>query len=139
MSVFAIAFNVILVFTLASKEAYGAAGLAIAQSIVSGTEVAVLFMVIVLRDPAMFTRDFWHGVSKMISVTGFTIITAFMMVTLLPLELDDKGFFVLSFKLGSIMLVTLAMHVAVSALFGFKEAYSLMAKLKKLILRPIRI
>ncbi len=139
VSVFAIAFNIILVFTLASKDAYGAAGLAIAQSIVSGVEVAVLFVVITLRDPAMFAREFWQSVNKLVSITGFTIATAFLMVTMLPLQADDKGFFVLSFKLGTIVIVTLSVHIAVSALFGFKESYTLLARIKKAVLRPIRI
>jgi len=139
VSVFAILFNIILVFTLAKPEAYGAAGLAIAQSIVSGSEVAVLFVMIMLRDKQMFTREFWDTAGKMVSITGFTIVTAFMMVTIIPLDLNDKGFFVLSFKLGSIVSATLLVHVAVSALFGFKEAYGIIEKVKKLVLRPIKI
>ncbi len=139
VSIFAILFNIILVFTLANPDAYGAAGLAIAQSIVSGSEVAVLFIVIMLRDNLMFTREFWDSLGKMISITGFTIVTAFMMISILPLSLNDRGFVVLSFKLGSIVFVTLLVHVAVSALFGFKEAYSVIEKCKKLILLPIKI
>lgn len=139
ISVFAIMLNIILVFTLARPEAYGAAGLAIAQSVVSGAEVTVLLTVIMLRDRQMFTREFWQSVGRLISVTGFTIVTAFMMVTMIPLELNDRGFFVLSFKFGSIVSVTLLVHVAVSALFGFSEAHSAARKLKKLILRPIKI
>ncbi len=139
VSIFAIFLNIILAFALARPEAYGAAGLAIAQSIVSGSEVAVLFVVIMLRDRQLFTRDFWDAMTKLVSITGFTIVAAFIMITLFPLELSDRGFFVLSFKLGTIVFVTLFTHVAVSALFGFKEAYSVAAKIKKLVLLPIRI
>jgi putative peptidoglycan lipid II flippase len=139
VSVFAIALNIILVFTLARPDAYGAAGLAIAQSIVSASEVAILFIVISLRDKLMFNKEFWGMIGRLISVTGFTIVTAFIMVTILPLDLQDKGFFVLGAKLGTIVLVTLTTHVSVSALFGFKEAYNLIDKIKKIILIPIRI
>lgn len=139
VSIFAIFLNIILAFALARPEAYGAAGLAIAQSIVSGSEVAVLFVVIMLRDRQLFTRDFWDAMIKLVSITGFTIVAAFIMITLLPLGLNDRGFFVLSFKLGTIVFVTLCTHVAVSALFGFKEAFSVAAKIKKLVLLPIRI
>lgn len=139
VSIFAIFLNIILAFALARPEAYGAAGLAIAQSIVSGSEVAVLFVVIMLRDRQLFTRDFWDAMTKLVSITGFTIVSAFIMITLFPLELSDRGFFVLSFKLGTIVFVTLFTHVAVSALFGFKEAYSVAAKIKKLVLLPVRI
>lgn len=139
VSIFAILLNVILAFSLARRETYGAAGLAIAQSIVSGSEVAVLFVVIMMRDRQLFTKEFWDSMVRLVSITGFTIVAAFIMITLLPLGLNDRGFFVLSFKLGTIVAVTLCTHVAVSALFGFKEAYSVAAKIKKLVLLPIRI
>jgi putative peptidoglycan lipid II flippase len=138
ISLFAIALNIILVFTLARPEAYGAAGLAIAQSIVSATEVFILGIVIAMRDPKLFTRDFWESVIKMISVSGFTMVVAFFMVSLLPLEIDDVGFFILGTKLGVISLVTIATHITVSALFGFKEATNIFEKAKKLIFRPVK-
>ncbi len=139
ISVFAIAFNIILVFTLAKPDAYGVAGLAIAQSIVSGVEVFVIGTVMVLRDPKMLDRAFWQTALRMISVTGFTIVAAFMMITLIPLNLNDTGFFVLGFKLGSIMTVTLSVHVAISVIFGFEEAYAVINKAKRFILRPVKI
>lgn len=139
ISIFAIALNIILVFTLARPQAYGVAGLALAQSIVSATEVLVIGIVMVMRDPQILDKEFWRSTVRLISVTGFTIITAFMMVTLLPLNLNDTGFFVLGFKLGSIVGVTLVVHVAVSVLFGFEEANSTVRKVRRLILRPIKI
>ncbi len=139
VSIFAILFNIILVFTLARPDTYGAAGLAIAQSVVAVTEVMILFVMIVLKDRKMFNREFWLMFGRLISVTGFTIITAYIMVKLLPLRLADRGFFVLGFKLGAIVFVSFSVHVAVSAIYGFSEAHSAVAKLKKLILLPIRI
>lgn len=139
VSVFAIMFNIILVFALARPDAYGAAGLAIAQSIVAVVEVMILFVMIVLKDRKMFNKEFWYMFGRLISVTGFTIVTAYIMVKILPLQADDRGFFVLGFKLGAIVLVTLSVHVAVSALYGFSEAHSAFAKIKKLVLLPIRI
>jgi putative peptidoglycan lipid II flippase len=139
ISLFAIALNIILVFTLARPQAYGAAGLAIAQSITSATEVLILGFVIYLRDPKLFNRSFWEATAKLVSVSGFTMVVAFLMVTLLPLQASDVGFFVLGTKLGVISLVTIITHVSVSALFGFKEAIDLAEKTKKLILRPIRL
>jgi putative peptidoglycan lipid II flippase len=139
VSVFAIALNIILVFTLASPDTYGMAGLAIAQSIVSAAEVAVLFVVIMLRDRLMFNKDFWSMTSKLVSVTGFTLVTAFVMVKLVPLELDDRGFFVLGAKLGSIMLVTVGVHLLVSALLGIEEAMTVFKKMKNFVYRQVRI
>ncbi len=139
ISVFAIALNIILVFTLARPEAYGAAGLAIAQSIVSATEVFVIGFVMVLRDRQVLDREFWNMSGRLVSVTGFTIVATFIMVTLLPLNLNDTGFFVLGGKLGLISGVAFSVHVAVSAVFGFKEAQNVIDRIKKIVLRPIKI
>jgi hypothetical protein len=58
---------------------------------------------------------------------------------LLPLNLNDKGFFILGAKLGTISAVTIAVHIAVSALFGFDEAKSVLLKAKKIIYKTVRI
>lgn len=139
VSIFAIALNIILVFTLAREEAYGAGGLGMAQSIVSAAEVAILTIVIMSRDRVLFTREFWSMTSRLVSVTGFTLVTAFIMLQLLPLELSDRGFFVLGSKLGLIVLTTLTVHVGVSLIFGFKEARQVVNKITRIILRPVRI
>ena len=139
ISVFAITLNIILVFTLARPEAYGAAGLAIAQSIVSAVEVLILGIVISTRDPKLFTHEFRDVVLRMISVTGFTMVAAFIMLQILPLQIDDVGFFVLGTKLGVISFVIFAVHVSVSALFGFKEATGFLNKIKTTIFRPIKL
>jgi len=139
ISVFAIALNIILVFTLAREEAYGAAGLAIAQSIVSGTEVLVLGYVMYTRDKKLFKKDLLEYCIRLISVSGFTMVAAFVMVQILPLQIDDVGFFVLGTKLGTIAFITVAVHVAVSYMFGFKEAEGALKKAKKIIYRPIKI
>ena len=138
ISVFAIALNIVLVFALARPEAYGAAGLAIAQSIVAFAEVLVLSIVIHSRDPKLFTLSLGKDVVKLVSVTGFTIVTAFIMVTLLPLQISDVGFFALGTKLGAIVFTTFAVHIAVSTLFGFTEAQNAIHKLTKMILKPVK-
>ena len=139
ISLFAIALNIILVFTLARPEAYGAAGLAIAQSIVSAVEVLVIGIVMVLRDDKILDREFWHMTGRLISVTGFTIVAAFIMITLLPLNLNDTGFFLLGSKLSAIAGVTLLVHVGMSLIFGFEEARTTIRKVKNVILKPIKI
>lgn len=139
VSIFAIALNIILVFSLARPDTYGAAGLAIAQSIVSASEVFVLGIVLAYRDRELFNKDFWNMTVKLISVTGFTIVAAFTMITLLPLDLGDRGFFVLGSKLGAIASVTFAVHIGVSSIFGFNEARSAIEKIKKAIYNPIKI
>ncbi len=139
ISIFAIALNIILVFALARDDTYGLAGLALAQSIVSAAEVFIIGAVIAIRDPKMFTRDFWNMTGRLLSVTGFTIITAFIMISLFPLNLDDKGFFVLGSKLSLIALVTFSTHIVVSAFFGFDEGKKVLQKIKSIVYRTIKI
>ena len=139
ISIFAIALNIILVFTLARPESYGVAGLALAQSIVSATEVLIIGIVMMIRDPRLFNTEFWRTSWKLVSVTGFTIVAAFIMIQLLPLRIDDTGFFLLGGKLGAIAVVTFSVHILVSALYDIEEGKLVLRKIKKLIYRPIRV
>ncbi len=139
ISVFAIALNIILVFALARPEAYGAAGLAIAQSIVSATEVIIIGLVIYIRDPKLFDMDFLKRTVRLVSVTGFTIVAAFIMISILPLNLDDTGFFLLGGKLTAIALVTYGTHIIISAIYGIEEATGVLRKAKNFIFRPLKI
>ena len=145
VSIFAIALNVFLVFTLV--KAYGGAqnpeqaitGLAIAQSVVAAVEVFILLLVMVWRDKLTFTVDFWSGVLRTISVSGFTILTTYTLVSLIPLEATDRGFVVLSSKILAIIIPTFVVHISLSSLFGMEEAQSVMRKIKQIALKPVKI
>ena len=128
-----------MVFALARDDTYGLAGLALAQSIVSASEVLIIGLVIMLRDPKMFDREFWQMTMRLISVTGFTIVAAFTMISLFPLNLNDTGFFVLGSKLGIITLVTFGTHVVVSAMYGFDEGKNVLRKIRDFVYRPIKV
>jgi putative peptidoglycan lipid II flippase len=137
VSIFAIALNIFLAFTL--TKTYHVAGLAIAQSIVATVEVMILLMIIVWRDHHLFTVEFWNGIVRILSVTGFTMITAYTMVKLLPLSVTDRGFVTLGTKLFFIVVPTILVHIGISSLFDVEEAKPVINKLRKLILKPIRI
>ena len=139
VSLFAIALNIYLAFTLSRPAAYGITGLALAQSIVATTEVIILVTIMVWRDRTLFTADFWSGIVRTLSVTGFTIITTYIMVSLVPLNATDRGFVVLGTKLFAIIIPTLAVHFAISSLFGLEEVQPVVNKLKAIALKPIRI
>jgi putative peptidoglycan lipid II flippase len=139
VSLFAIGLNIFLVFNLSRPSSYGMAGLALAQSITSAVEVVLLFSIMFIRDHALLNRAFWGSILRIVSVTGFSVMTAFIMISLLPLEISDRGFITLGFKLGAIAGVTFAVHIGVSLLFGLEEARPLIDKARKLILRPVRI
>ena len=62
VSLFAIALNIVLAFSLARPDAYKVEGLAMAQSIVAFAEVAILMTIIALKDTKIFNRVFseWY-------------------------------------------------------------------------------
>lgn len=139
VSLFAIGLNIYLAFNLARPSAYGIAGLALAQSIVAAAEVGILVLVMFFRDPYIFNRVFWGSVGRIISVTGFSVVAAFIMVSLLPLEIADRGFVTLGVKFCAIAGVTILVHITMSSLFGLSEAKLVVQKAYRLILKPIRI
>ncbi len=139
VSLFAIGLNIFLVFHLAKPEAYGAPGLAMAQSIVAATEVVILFLIMFMRDPYMINRAFWGACLRILSVTGFSLLTAFIMISLLPLKLTDRGLVTLGAKFCSIAFVTFAVHFAISWLFGLEEVNPIIEKVRKIVLKPVRI
>ncbi len=139
VSLFIIALNIALAYNLSQPDAYGVAGLAMAQSIVAVVEVMVLTAIMLVRDHKLFDASFWNGVLRIFSVTGFTLLTAFIMISLLPLNVNDRGFATLGSKLGLITIVTLTVHLGVSLLFGLQEARPVVDKIKKLALKPVRL
>ena len=139
VSFFAIALNIYLAFTLARPDSYGIAGLALAQSIVAMSEVAILMIIMLIRDPKLFNSFFWASLTKIVSVTGFSIVTAFITVSLLPLTTSDRGIVALGTKFSIIALATILTHVFISYVFGLEQARVVIQKTKQLIFRPVRI
>jgi len=142
VSLFIIALNIFLVFMLARPRAsggYDVAGLAMAQSIVAAVEVFILTIIMVWRDPHLFNKEFWSDVVRTLSVTGFTMLTTYTLVTFIPLESTDRGFITLGTKLLLIVIPTFVVHIAISALFGLDEVKPVTRKLRQIVLKPVRI
>lgn len=142
-SLFAIVLNIILVMHLSKASNYGVAGIALAESIVAGCQLFILTAIMLYRDPKLLDMRFWGGVARIVSVTGFTVVTAFIMISLLPLNIDDTGFITLGTKLSFIAAATFAVHLTVSSIFGLEEAQPVWAKLRSIaklvISKPLRI
>ena len=139
ISLFAIGLNIYLAYTLSKPSSYGISGLAMAQSIVAGVEVVVMMGIMVVRDHKLFDVKFINGVIKIFSVTGFSVLTAFIMISLFPLQLGDRGFITLGFKLGLISGATFLVHLGISLVFGLEEAKPVIQTAKRIILKPIKI
>lgn len=139
VSIFAIILNIVLAFNLARPSAYGIAGLAMAQSLVAMSEVIILLAVMLVRDKRLLNMAFWGGVGRIMSVTGFSVMAAFIMISIFPLRLADTGIITLGAKLGGIASITFLVHVVVSSLFDLEEVQPIIDKTKQFILKPIRI
>ena len=139
VSLFAIALNIYLVFNFALPSSYIMAGLALAQSIVAASEVFLLFIVMFIRDRDLLNRAFWGSILRIFSVTGFSVMAAFIMVSFLPLRITDKGFITLGIKFFSIAAVTATVHITMSLLFGLDEPKPVISRLRKIMLKPVKI
>ncbi len=142
VSLLAIALNIFLAFTLAkpiTAGGYGIAGLAIAQSSVAAVEVLILAAIMLWRDHKLFDAQFWGGILKILSVTGFTILMTYTMVSIIPLAISDRGFIKLATKLLAIIIPTLVLHIGLSSLFGLEEVRPVIRKMKEIVLKPVRI
>lgn len=138
VSIFVIALNIVLAYTLSRPDSYGVEGLAIAQSVVAAVEVIILGVIMVSRDRKLFDVAFWNGIFRIVAVTGFTLVAGFVAVQFWPLFTADKGV-TLTMKLAGITTITFLTHLLVSALFGLEEARPVFAWLRRLLFRPLRI
>jgi len=139
VSIFAIVLDIILVTILARPSAYGIAGLAIAQSIVGMAEVIVLLTIMAIRDTRLFDRDFLGGCARIVSVSGFSLMAGYIMLSFFPLGASDRGFITLGGKLLIISAVIFGTHVAVSYLFGVEEVRPLLDRIKRIIVKPVPV
>lgn len=140
VSIFAIGLNIILAFTLATKDAYDVAGLALAQSITAVVEVVILVAIMLWRDHKLFHDiEFWSGMWRIIGVSGFCVVAGFIMLQLYPLSLSDRGFITIGAKVFGIAAVVFTVHLFLSSLFGLKEASTVFDRIKKVISIPVRI
>jgi putative peptidoglycan lipid II flippase len=139
VSIVAIGLNIILAFSLATKDGYGVAGLALAQSIVAVVEVAILVGIMLYRDHKLFHNvEFWSGMWRIVGVSGFCVVAGFIMLQLYPLGINDRGVITIGAKVFGIAAVVFGVHLTLSSLFGLSEATAVFDRIKKVISKPVR-
>jgi putative peptidoglycan lipid II flippase len=138
VSIFVILLNIILAYLLSRPGSYGIAGLAIAQSMVATIEVIILSFIMVARDRKLLDWGFWAGIAKIVSVAGFSLVAGFIMISIYPLGIDDRGFAVAT-KLTFISMVVLSVHVSVSALFSLEEVRPVFKRIKTILFKSIGV
>lgn len=138
VSIFTIICNVTLAYLLTRPNGYGLAGLAIAQSAAAAIEVCILTVIMLIRDPKLFDKAFWSGVSRIISITGFSLVAGYITVGFAPLGANDHGF-PLGVKLSLIAAVTFVTHFSLSGIFGLEEVRPFWRWVKRIVLRPVKV
>ncbi|HOR23149.1 MAG TPA: lipid II flippase MurJ [Candidatus Saccharibacteria bacterium] len=138
VSLFVILLNIYLAYTWARPSSYGVVGLALAQATVAIVEIVVLTTVMVVRDRKIFDMVFFKFLTRVISVTGFTVAAAYLTVQFLPLSQQDLGFIIVA-KLTFIALVVFVVHTLISYMFGLSEAIAVKNRVKNIITKPVKI
>lgn len=139
VSLFAVGLNIFLAYTWAKPTAYGVEGLALAQSAVAVVEVILLSVIMLIRDPKLFNGTFWGGVWRIVSVSGFSVVACFIMISLYPLGINDRGILTLGSKVLFIAGVTFCVHIGVSALFGLEEVKPVFKRAKEVATKPVKV
>ena len=133
---------VYLVSIFSKPSSYGITGIALAEAIVAGFQLFILTTIMVMRDHKLFDKKFIAGLGKIVSVTGFTVLAAYIMVSLFPLGSTDTGFITLTAKMSLIAGVTFSVYLFFSSLFGLEETVPVFRKARavwRTILRPIKV
>jgi putative peptidoglycan lipid II flippase len=134
ISLFSIGINIILAIWFTSSLDMGPFGLALAQSIMAGVEVLILFSIMSIRFPGLLSKSFWSAVWRMASATGFMAIISYVMVVLFPLRAGDDSSFYFTFpKFLLIVAVSMGAYVIFSKLLRLHEADPIIKSLRRLI------
>lgn len=140
ISIFAISLNIVLSVLLARQSAYGILGLPLAQVIVSAIEVVILGFFLLRRFPGTLDRVFVGALWRMLSAFGITFwVTWIMRRELFELGAQDRGFFTIVPKLGLLCGVVLVVYLLISWLFKLEEVEPIIAKLKTILYKPVRL
>lgn len=140
ISIVAIAVNISLAIALTRPGGYGVDGLAIAYSITAVLEVFMLGGALTLKIGNIFSLGFFRSVLRMIAAAAFSAsITYIFIAYLLPLRIDDVGFFALAPKFVLIIIVGLVSYLLFSYLFKIKESIPVVDRIASVVTKPVNI
>jgi putative peptidoglycan lipid II flippase len=140
VSIFAISLNIVLAITLARQSVYGIIGLPLAQVIVAAAEVGILAVILSKRFPGTLNRVFFGALWRMLSAFGITFwVTWLLRRQLFELGASDRGFLTIVPKLGLLCTIVLLLYVIISWLFKLEEVEPIIAKLRTILFKPVRL
>lgn len=132
ISLFTIPLNITLAISFTMFFNMGILGLAWAQSIVSVIEVGILFVIMRLRIPRLFDRNFIRPVVNMMTAAFCMAIVTLVTVIWLGPVVPDVGFFVLFPKFLLVTLVSFGFYLGMGLLFKLDEAEHVWARIRKI-------
>lgn len=133
VSIFSIALNIALAVMFTSSFGWGVYGLAWAQSIVAVVEVAILFVILLIRIPNLLDGVFGHAIWRMISASGLMAIVTYISVQLLQLQNNDTNFLATFPKFLLIVSISFAAYLWISKLLRIEEAQPIIAKIRSVL------
>ncbi len=122
VSIFSIILNVVLAVSFTNTFGMGVYGLAWAQSIVAVVEVIILFVILAVRIPKLFTRQFLHAVLRMIGATSAMGLVTYISVQLFQLQNNDQSFFSTFPKFALITAISMTAYVMICERLHLQEA-----------------
>jgi putative peptidoglycan lipid II flippase len=128
----AIAIGFALWFTFGLNA--GAYGLAWAQVIWAALEIGALFVMMNIRLPKLFNKQFGTTLLKMAAATGIMSIETYIMVSIIGLRFDDQNILMVLPQLLLIGVVSAVVYLIVSYIFKLEEASPVISKLAKFFL-----
>jgi putative peptidoglycan lipid II flippase len=117
----------------------GAYGLAWAQVIWAALEIAALFVLMSLRMPKLFNREFGLTVGKMVIATGIMSIETYIMVSIVGLRFDDQNILMVLPQLLLIGGISAVVYLIVSYILKLEEAMPVIARISKFFLPKPKI
>lgn len=138
VTLIAILTNFFLAWWLSRPERLGVVGLALAMTLVSLLEVAILIGVLAWRDRQLFSRRFLWGLYPMFEIGVLTTFAGALVGWLLPLSPADSGIGLL-IKLGLVSALIGTFYVGLSYWLAVEEAHRLVRRLQRIILHQIKL
>jgi len=133
ISIFTIGLNIVLAVILGQPGTLGVVGLAIAQSIVSFVEVAILFSIMQYRIRGIFTMEFGHAVWKMLLATAAMFVATYIAVQFFPLRSSDQSMFNVLPKFFAICVLSGIIYTLVSRRMRLQEAAPIIDRVERLV------
>ncbi|MDK2899295.1 MAG: putative peptidoglycan lipid flippase [Patescibacteria group bacterium] len=133
ISFFAISLNIILAIWLSMVLDMGVYGLALATSIVSMVEVAILFIMMSRTIKNLFSSDFIRAIVNMVFATCLMAVVTYICVSLMPLGATDQSLLASFPKFIIITIISFLVYLLSSKLFKLKEAEQIILQGKKIL------